>query len=78
MYSLGLTIFGKFADENFVVCFSVVKELKSFICEIFKHFHIQRMVFYIIKEVYFIFKATRSYIHVSVRLLCMHTFFINI
>ena len=28
MIQLGLNIFLKFADENFVVCFSVVKELK--------------------------------------------------
>ena len=27
MIQLGLNIFLKFADENFVVCFSVVKEL---------------------------------------------------
>ena len=27
MMQLGLNIFWKFADENFVVCFSVVKEL---------------------------------------------------
>ena len=29
MIQLGLNIFIKFADENFVVCFSVVKELKE-------------------------------------------------
>ena len=29
MIQLGLNIFLKFADENFVVCFSVVKELTS-------------------------------------------------
>ena len=29
MIQLGLNIFLKFADENFVVCFSVVKELQD-------------------------------------------------
>ena len=31
MIWLGLNIFWKFADENFVVCLSVVKELKDYL-----------------------------------------------
>ena len=32
MVQLGFKLFLKFADENFVVCFSVVKELRREFC----------------------------------------------
>ena len=37
MIQLGLKIFGKFAGENFVVGFSVVKELRLFECNAHQH-----------------------------------------